>query len=99
MDFCSVGPITDFSRMIELHIYGNGGRQIHTSHRGIFLRNLNLVLLYRYVDRLYILTAAEGSKHCQPSSSSFGLVDRFKENYSATGRANCSSERGKSITP
>ena len=36
------GPITDFSLMIGLHIMANGGRQIHTSHRGSFLRNLNL---------------------------------------------------------
>ena len=27
------------------------------------------------------------------------VVDRFKGNYSATGRAKCSSGRGKSITP
>ena len=94
------GPITDFSLMIGLNIFANGGRQIHTSHCGSFLCNLNFFLLYRPVDRLYmILTAAEGSKHCQPSSTSFGLVDRFKGNYSATGRANCSSGRGKSITP
>ena len=41
-------------------------------------------------------------KHCQPSSrssTSFGLVDRFMGNYSAIGRANSSSGRGKSITP
>ena len=38
-------------------------------------------------------------KHCQPSSTSFGLVDRFMGNYSATGRANSSSGRGKSTTP
>ena len=36
------GPITDFSLMIGLNIFANGGRQIHTSHRGSFLRNLNL---------------------------------------------------------
>ena len=33
------GPITDFSLMIGLTIFVNGGRQIHTSHRGSFLRN------------------------------------------------------------
>ena len=35
------GPITDFSLMIGQHIIANGGRQIHTSHRGSFLRNWN----------------------------------------------------------
>ena len=89
------GPITDFSIMMGLNIIANGGRQIHTSPRGSFLRNLTLLLLYRPVEHLQ---PKEG-KHCQPSSTSFGLVDRFKRNYSATGRANCSSGRGKSITP
>ena len=46
-----------------------------------------VVLLYRPVNRLYI------------SSTSFGSVDHFKGNYSATGRGNSSSGRGKSITP
>ena len=58
------GPITDFSRMIGLNIFANGGRHIHTSYHGTFLRNLNFLLLYRPGDRLYmIFTAAEGSKH------------------------------------
>ena len=34
-------------------------------------------------------------KHCPPSSTSFGLVDHVKGNYSVTGRGNCSSGRGK----
>ena len=33
------GPITDFSLMTGLNIIANVGRQIHTSHRGSFLRN------------------------------------------------------------
>ena len=36
------GPITDFMLMIGLNSIANGGRQIHTSHRGSFLRNWNL---------------------------------------------------------
>ena len=44
-----------------LMVIANGGRQIHTSHRGSFLRNFNVLLLYRPVSRLiYILTAVEG---------------------------------------
>ena len=39
------GPITDFSLMIGLNMFANGGRQIHTSHRGSFLRNLNFFTL------------------------------------------------------
>ena len=85
------GPITDVSLMIGLTFFANGGCQIHTSHRGSFLRHFNRLLRY-YVQPKEV-------KHCQPSSTSFGLVDRFKRNYSATGRANCSSGRGKSITP
>ena len=61
------------------------------------------MLLHRPVNSLgrpiYILTAAKEGQHCQPSSTSFGLVDRFMGNYSATGRANSSSGRGESITP
>ena len=52
-----------------------------------------------YINRLYILTQPKEGKHCQPSLTSFGLVDRFKGNYSAMGRGNSSSGRGKSITP
>ena len=44
---------------------------------GSFLRKWNF----------FVLQLKEG-KHCQPSSTSVGLVDRFKVNYSATGRAN-----------
>ena len=54
------GPITDFSLMIGLNIFASGGCQIHTSHRGSVLRNLNFLLLYRPVNHLYIFTAAEG---------------------------------------
>ena len=35
------GPISDFSFMIGLNMIANGGRQIHTSHSGTFLRNWN----------------------------------------------------------
>ena len=46
------GPITDFSLMRGLNIFANGGRQIHTSHRGSFLCNLNFLL---YLLTVYIL--------------------------------------------
>ena len=49
--------VCDFTLMV----IANGDRQIHTSHRGSFLRNVNVLLLYRPVSRLiYILTAVEG---------------------------------------
>ena len=94
------GPITNFSLMIGPTIFVNGGRQIHTSHRGSFLRNFNLFCYFiGLLTVIWFWLQPKEGKHCQPSSTSFGLVDRFKGNYSATGRAKCSSGRGKSITP
>ena len=93
------GSISDLSLMIGLNIIANGGHQSYTSYRVSFLRNWNVVLLYRPVNRLHIFyLQPEDGKHCQPSSTSFGLVDRFKGNYSATGRGNSFSGRGKSIS-
>ena len=78
----------------------NWGRQIHTSHCGSFLRIWNLFYFIGLltVNIFFELPPKEG-KHCQPSSTSFGLVDPFNGNYSATDRANLSSGSGKSITP
>ena len=52
---------------------------------GSFLRNWIIFLIY--INRLYILTQPKEGKDCEQSSTSFGLVDRFKGNYSATSRA------------
>ena len=46
---------------ICLNLIATVDRQIHMSHHGSFVRNWNCVmLLYRHVNRLYMLTAAEG---------------------------------------
>ena len=83
--------------MIGLNIIANGVAKFTHNPVVVFYAIGFFLLLYRPVNRLYILQP-KGGKHCQPSSTSFGLVDRFKGNYSATGRANSSSGRGKSIT-
>ena len=72
-----------------------------THHTVVVFNAIGFVLLlYRAVNRLYLfLLQPNEGKHCRPSSTSFGLVDRSKGNCSATGRANSSSGRGKSITP
>ena len=86
------GHITDFSLMIELNILQTEVAEF-THHTVVVFYATLIVCYFIGLFTVYnmILTAAEGSKHCQPSSTSFGLVDRFKGNYSANVRANSSS--------
>ena len=76
-----------------------GSSNSHITPWLVFYATGIVLLLYRPINRFYILKQPKEGKHCQPSSTSFGLVNRFMGNYSATGRANSSSGRGKSITP
>ena len=76
-----------------------GSPNSHITPWLVFYATGIVLLLYRPINRFYFFKQPKEGKHCQPSSTSFGLVDRFMGNYSATGRANSSSGRGKSITP
>ena len=54
------GPATDFSLMIGLILLQTGVATVTHHNVGSFLCNWIFLLLYRPVNRLYILTAAKG---------------------------------------
>ena len=83
--------------MIGLNIIANGVAKF-THNPVVVFYAIGFFCYFIGLLTVYIILQPKGGKHCQPSSTSFGLVDRFKGNYSATGRANSSSGRGKSIT-